>query len=188
MRRFTALLLALALSLSLCAPALAESPVAQAMATVAAFVQQTLDDSGLNYIVDEDDPTRFILLYESNDGRMGDVYAYLDAYSSGVLIWASYYEDIPLDRIDESVRFVNMVNAELLGRKYFITPDTGTVVYELHFFMDANNLGAYESEKIVDYLAAIVSDIDYDIDYFAAIMSGETAENAFAMYMADLDK
>lgn len=189
MKRLLSLLLALALTLPLLtAPALAEDGERDVrVAKYTAFVDETLAAGDLKYRVDEDDPTRFILTYSPKDGRLGDIYVFIDIYGGGALIWASYEDDLPPEAVDEAIRYVNLVNGRLLGRKYYIFPNTGSVIYELYFFMDVDSLGDYETRMLLGLLDSIVIDIDYDTEYFVAVINGETAENAFAMYEADLE-
>lgn len=183
---FLALLIAL-LPIAALAEAQDDSAIRRAYAD---FVEQTLESDGtLKYHRYDEDPDYpyFSLAFESNDGRLGDVYCALITYSSGVLVQSFYEDDVDLAYMDEIAKFFNLVNADLLGGKYYLLPNSGSIVYEVHFFMDVDNLGAYESEHLMTLLDSAVAEVDYDADYIMAILGGESAENAYAMYTADLN-
>ena len=190
MRRLLALTLTLLLALSPLS-ALSESDSIATLETLMDFIQRTLDSKdGLLYERDAE-TYYFTLLYEAEDDRLGEIFAYLDVYPSGILVQASYYADVPLERVDETAKFMNLVNADLLGGKYFIYAETGTIFYEVFLyrdFFDLNALGAKEQNILLDFLSFVVTELDYDTEYFAEIISGETAENAYAMYIADMDR
>ena len=182
MRRLLALFLTLMLAL-LPLSALAEMEEDVAIDKITAMIQSALDAEEFTY--DLEDTGYFVLTYDSTNGALGDIYAFLDVYDGAVLIYACYEEDVPPDRIDETAKFMNLFNGEVLGTKYFIMPDSGTIFYELPFFLDSEHLGDYEANQVLELLNSVVADIDYDVEYFMEIIGGETAENVFAMFLAD---
>lgn len=184
MRRILVLLLALLLALPSLA-AFAESDEQDAVKAISALVKTALKSEDCFYRFADGDPCYYTVTFEPSDNRLGDMDVYLDVYSWGVLIWASYEEAAPEDRIDEIAKFMNMVNGELLYRKYLVETGSGRICYELAFFMDARDLRDYEFTMLISVLNGLVADFDYDVDYFTEIIRGETAENAFAMWLAD---
>lgn len=190
MRRLISLTLALLLTL-LPFSALAEGDETAPVQALADFVQSTLDQDGdLLYEAYEDYNT-YGLLFEAEDNRLGDIIAYLDVYNSGILVQACYEQSAPADRLDEIARFMAMVNAELLGSKYYLYYESGSIIYEIFLFMDFTDVAALDQTAqatLLDFLFSVVDEIDYDVEYFVEIIGGETAENVYAMYIADLDQ
>lgn len=189
MRRLTALFLFLLLALSPIA-ATAEDDAVAVMQKLMNLAQTALDsDEDLLYEKYED-AYYYELVFESSDGMMGDLYAFVDIYSSGILIETCYEQPIPQDRFDEVLRFINLVNGDLLGGKYVVDPESNIIYYEMHLFTDFLNmdaLGHREIDMVLDFLWSNIAEIDYDAMYFSEIVNGEKAQNAYAMYLADLD-
>lgn len=182
MRRLLALLLVLTLA-PLSLTAFAESEDDEAIDAISAFLQSALDAEGFSY--SQEDVGYFALTYEAESGALGDIYAYLDTYSTGVLIYACYEKDVPPECVDEIARFINLVNGELRGMKYFILPESGTIFHELPFFLNSERLRDDDAAMVLKLLDSVVDDLDYDTDYFMEIVGGETAEHVFAMFLAD---
>ena len=153
------------------------------------FLRAALDsDPELNYEYDEMSAT-FALLIESTDGEMGDLYTYIDVYENGVLLQVCYETDAPEDRLSELLRFINLVNADLLGSKFYIYEETGYIFCEnyLEFaLVDPSTLTASAQSAFLDCFYDLLTEANFDAMYFAEILAGETAANAFAMYYADL--
>lgn len=187
MRRLTALTLALLLSL-LPLAAISENAADSPVQALTAFVQRALGGyNSLTYQDDEGD-AYFTLVFESTNGRMGDLYVYLDVFPSGILIDTCYDTSVPEDHAEEVVRFINMINADLLGSKYYLYGDT--IYYEYYVMMDFADMGHLDARAealLDDILTDTVAEADYDAEYFAEIIAGESAKNAYAMYLADLD-
>lgn len=188
MKRLTALLLALTLVVSPLLTLAEEEAPDPATEMLMDFVQSALDAQG-DLIYDRYDARAFFYLdFNAEDKRLGDIYAYLDIYSTGVLFMGCYGDDLPKDRIDEGIRFANLINFDMLSGKVYIDADTGTIYYEIFLtldFVDLNANQATAQEKIIDLLMLLISTMDYDVEYFAAVAQGETAENAYAIYSAD---
>lgn len=195
MRRVISLFLSLLFLLTPCL-ALAESntgDLAERLASEALidFLRAALDsDPDLNYDFDEESLS-FSLIFESSDGQMGNLYSYIDVYGDGVLLQVCYETDAPGDRIPELVRFVNMLNADLLGSKYYVYTETGSIYCEsfLEFgLVDLSTLTDNTRSAFFDCYYELLLEADFDAMYFAEIIAGETAENGYAIYLADLDK
>lgn len=190
MSRFTALFLALILLLT---PlfALAEEADTETLDALMDFVQEALDRGGYELYERDDEAYCYALGFGSSDDRLGNLYAYLDVYEHGILIVMSYEQDLPTECIDEAIRFVNLVNSELLGSKYYIDPDIGSICYEIFLrldFLAADLLDETVQDTLLDVIYATALELNYDVDYFMELIGGESAGNAFAMYLADLEK
>lgn len=188
MRRLIAVLLSLFLFLTSFA-ALAESgEKTAAVEAYTDFVRRALSHyNSLTYEDGDGDPY-FSLVFESNNGRMGDLYAYVDVYSSGILLQASYETIPPEDRLDEIVRFVNMVNGDLFSSKFYVQTDSRIIYYEMFLpmsFTDASLLDAAAEKTLDGIFADMTYEADYDGEYFAEIIAGESARNVYSMYLAD---
>lgn len=146
MRRFTTLFLALLLAMT---PlfALAEEVDTEARTALMDFVQEALDRGGYELYERDDETSCYSLGFGSTDDRLGNFYAGLYVYERSLLITAQYEHALPADRVDEAIRFVNLVNAQLLGSKFFIDPDTGEVFYEV--YLQLNLLGDHEPDETV---------------------------------------
>ena len=117
MRRLTALLLALSLALW---PLFA---FADALDLVTAdalmdFVQESLEQGGYELFERDDEAYCFALGFGMSDGRLGNLYTYLQVYEHGILITTCYEQPLPTECLDEAIRFVNLVNSSLQGDKY----------------------------------------------------------------------
>ena len=153
------------------------------------FLRAALDsEPELNYEYDEMSAT-FSLLIESTGGEMGDLYTYIDVYENGVLLQVCYETDAPEDRLSELLRFINLVNADLLGSKFYIYEETGYIFCETYLefaLVDPGALTASAQSAFLDCLYDLLTEANFDAMYFAEILAGETGVNAFAMYFADL--
>lgn len=192
MRRVISLMLSLLLLLAPCLT-LAEGADAPASdlqdEAIIGFLRAALDgEPELNYEYDKMSAT-FSLLIESTDGEMGDLYTYIDVYEGGVLLQVCYETDAPQARLSELLRFINLVNADLLGSKFYIYEETGYIFCEnyLEFaLVDPSALTASAQSAFMDCFYDLLTEANFDALYFAEIIAGETAANAFAMYVADL--
>ena len=177
MRRTTALILALILAIAPLPALAAETPSA-----LMDFVQNALEsEKGLIYEKEED---YFTLLFEADDPRLGCVLVYVDVYQSGSLVTSCWEQPLPTEAIDEAIRFVNLMNSDALGGKYYVDPESGYVYYE-EFFSDSLLDVPDAQSLLLDTIYVAEAELDYDVDYFMELIGGETAENAFAMYLAD---
>lgn len=189
MHRLTALLLVLILAFS-ASVAFAEETDTQSLAPLMDFVQDALDRGGYTLYERDDEISCFALGFGVRDDRLGNLYAYLYVYERGILIMTYYEETLPAARIDEAIRFVNLVNSELLGSKFYIDPDTGDICYETFLqlnFLSPDELDETVQDVLLDLIYAAALELNYDVDYFMELIGGETAANAFAIYVADLD-
>lgn len=192
MRRTLSLMLVLLLALTPCfarAETLADEITETVRVTkLTRFVQSAFDGvSDLYYEYDEESDS-FSLLFGSSSEVMGDLYTYVDVYSEGLLITACYETDAPQEAINEIVRFANMRNADMLCGKYYVFPDTGSICYEdfIDFgLVDLNTLDEEAQNILHGYLSGLLLRADYDAEYFAELISGLSAENAYAIYLAD---
>ena len=182
MNRLIALLLALTLALT---PLFALAEETDALMD---FVQETLDKGGYELYERDDETNCFALGFGSTDNRLGNIYAYLDIYSYGVLFIRCYEQTLPAERIDEAIRFVNLVNSDLLFGKYYIDTATGDIFYEAFVrldLVDVTKLDETVQDVLLDTLYMVALDANYDVEYFVTLSEGETAANVFAMYLAD---
>ncbi|MCH5287153.1 MAG: YbjN domain-containing protein [Christensenellaceae bacterium] len=188
MRRLTALILALMLSLAPLS-ALAEDHDT-VIETLTGLVQRALERyNSLTYEENDGEPY-FSLVFESNNGRMGDLYAYVDVYYYGILMHTCYDSVVPEDRMDEIVSFINLVNADLFGGKYYLRSDTGDIYYEYYLMMDFTDLNSLDKdseETLYEIFSDMTVEADYNAEYFAEIIGGVSAKHAYAMYLADLE-
>lgn len=187
MRRITALFLTLTLLLT---PlfAKAEESGEEILRQLTDLVRQALkNDSGLHYEEDEENGY-FFLAFEPEDSRLGDIFVYVDVYTQGVLVLASCEQVIPQDAVSETIRFINLINSDLLGGKYYLLPEDGSLYYEV--FLDSKLLALSQPDKaaqdaLLDLIYAAAGEMDYDVEYFMELIHGEKADNVFAMYYAD---
>ena len=187
MRRLIAAVLVLLIFLTPLA-ALAESEASATIDAYTEFVRRALGRYNTLTYEDNDGDPYFSLVFESNNGRMGDLYAYVDVYRSGILLQTCYDVVAPKDRMAELLSFINMVNADLFSCKYYIHNDTGNIYYEMFLpmsFTDVDQLDKAAEETLYDIFADMAYEADYDGEYFAEIIAGESAQNAYSMYVAD---
>lgn len=187
MRRLITAILALILFLTPLA-ALAESEASATIEAYTEFVRRALGRYNTLTYEDNDGDPYFSLVFESNNGRMGDLYAYADVYRSGILLQACYDVTAPEDRMAEILSFINMVNADLFGSKFYVHTDTGNIYYEMFLpmnFTDISQLDKEAEETLYEIFADMTYEADYDGEYFAEIIAGESAKNVYAMYLAD---
>ena len=155
-----------------------------------AFVQSALDRDAELLYKKNDEQGYYLIVFEADDNRLGDIYAYIDIYSSGLLIQACYEDDLPMDNMDEIVKFMNLLNADQLGGKYYIYNETGTVFYEFFLFLDFLPLDSPDEaaqENLLSFLDTVVTELNFDAEYFVELIGGLSADNAYAMYLADLE-
>lgn len=196
MRRTLSLILVMLLAMTPCL-SLAESSVDEIVNQIAdaanvmkltMFVQSAFDGvPDFPYEYDEETDS-FSFLFAGTNEVMGDLYAYVDVYGDGLLMIACYETDAPQDAIDKIVRFANMLNADMLCGKYYVFADTGSICYEdfIDFGMvDLNALDEDMQDVFHGYFSSFLVRADYDAEYFAELISGETVENTYAIYLAD---
>lgn len=165
-------------------PALSEET---APASYDRLIRDALTSENLVYDYDEEYQC-YTVGFTADDRRLGDISVFLYAYDSGILLQAVYEETIPEPSVNEVNRLLTMLNGDLLGLKYYLYFDTFDVSGEVFLPMTESRLGDEDREMLCDWLYCLVDEMDWDTEYLMEIIEhGETAENAFAMYIADYD-
>ena len=190
MKKLTALTLLL---LILAAPALAESPLLDQLAhlrehRLLSAVCDVLDAEELSYELDEEYNGCFLSVALSTPSVLGeDAYLALYAYEDGVSIMAIYAECTPPAHRSELIRLCNHLSGAVYLGKFYVDPYNNDLCYELFIPVDALNIRDFDHKLIADSLWTAVGTLDFYQEYFLMIVSdGETADNVFAMWEADM--
>lgn len=191
MKKLTALLLALLL---LASPALAESALLSQLGRIReqkllAVICEVLTREELIYEKDEEYVYCFFSVDLTTPSVLGDcIYLSVSAYEDGVNIIGSYAEVVPAAHQDELIRLCHHLSSWTYLGKFYVDPVYDELCYELFIPMDALDVREYDRELIADYIWTAVSILDSYQEYFLMVINdGESANNVFAMWEADMD-
>lgn len=191
MKKLSALVLALLL---LAAPALAESALLNQIGRIREqklldVICEVLTNEELIYEKDEEYVACFLSVDLTTPSVLGDyTYISVSAYEDGVNIIASYAEVVPDAHQDELIRLCHHLSSWTYLGKFYVDPVYDELCYEIFIPMDALDVREYDRELIADYLWTAVSVLDGYQEYFLMVINdGESANNVFAMWEADMD-
>jgi len=112
----------------------------------------------------------------------------MDAHAmyDGALIIAYYEQNVPEDRADEVLRLCNYLNAETYGAKLYLSPDDLGLYCETFLPLYAGSIGDEEMFLLSESFWLAYGFAEFYHDYFIEVIAnGETAANAYAMWLAD---
>lgn len=151
-----------------------------------------LNTAKLNFDAQDDYSTVYYSMNLNNETVMGN-YADVAVFSywDGVCINASYPVSTPAAAIDEAVRFCNMLNTNIYIGKFTMDEYDNNgqteiyACYEVFLPMNAQDLHGYDRYSVMEYAYFTIDILTYYADYFNAISNGESADNVYAMWVAD---
>lgn len=185
MKKLFSLLLALTLAL-VPTLSLAEEDTA-AYQNIYVMMQEELKAADVD-MTTYDDVYQIYLGYLLDKNALGDADIVLDAYSDAFTIRASY--DKPLDEalVPQVLSFFNYVNSSIYVGKLVIYHEEGVwyPTYEIFVSVDPNNIDEWDRNNVLAYTSLALDTLEEMTDYIVEISNGETAENVYAMWLADI--
>lgn len=186
MKKLFSLLLALTLAL---VPmlSLAEEDDTAAYQSIYNMLVEELKSVDLEMETD-DESFRVYLGAALDKNTLGDADIILDAYSDAFTINVSYSNPIDESLVPQVVSFFNGVNSTLYVGKLLVIKSDGVwyPAYEIFVSVNPEAIDAWDRDNVLAYTGLALDTLEEMVDYITEIANGETAENVFAMWQADI--
>ena len=160
----------------------------EAASVIFQMIHEELDADNLQYDTDAETMCDYFSILLETPGPLGDcadmtLYAYWD----GVCIEASCREAIDPARFDEIALLCNLYNSSIyIGKFYLREYVEGCYLgYEVFLPMNASYLNEYDRYSIMEYGYFAADMINYYQEYFQMVLDGESANNTYAIWLAD---
>lgn len=151
-----------------------------------AAMNDALDKEELQYTKDEEYHCSYFAIELEESQLLGNADVILYAFEDGVDIVTSYEQAVPEAKVDEMMRLCNHLSASIYVGKFYVDPTDHYLCYEVYLPMSATDMNDYDKSSIGEYVWFTASMLDYYYEYFEElIVNGETADNVYAMWVAD---
>lgn len=119
---------------------------------------------------------------------LGDADIILDAYSDAVTINVSYSDPLDESLVPQVISFFNGVNSTLYVGKLMVikSDDVWYAAYEIFLSVDPENITDWDRDNVLAYTSLALDTLEEMVDYITEIANGESADNVFAMWQADI--
>ena len=184
MKKLFSLLLVLALAL---VPTLSLADDDAAYQNIYNMLLDELKSVDLEMTADEES-YRIYLGSVLDKNSLGDADVIFDAYSDAVTINVSYSNPLDEALVPQVISFFNRVNSTLyVGKLMVIKSDSAWyAAYEIFLSVDPENITDWDRNNVLAYTAMALDTMEEMVDYITEIANGESADNVFAMWQADI--
>ena len=135
-----------------------------------------------------DDINRIYLGYMLEKNALGNAVVIFDAHSDGFTIGVGYGKPIDEALVPQVISFFNRVNSTLYVGKLMVIKSDNVwyAAYEIFLSVDPENITDWDRNNVLAYTALALDTIEAMEDYITEIANGESADNVFAMWQADI--
>lgn len=184
MKKLFSLLLVLALAL---VPTLSLADDDTAYQNLYNMLLDELKSVDLEMTADEES-YRIYLGSVLDKNSLGDADVIFDAYSDAVTINVSYSNPLDEALVPQVISFFNRVNSTLYVGKLMVikSDDVWYAAYEIFLSVDPENITDWDRNNVLAYTAMALDTMEEMVDYITEIANGESADNVFAMWQADI--
>ncbi|MBQ8556741.1 MAG: YbjN domain-containing protein [Clostridia bacterium] len=153
---------------------------------ILAATKRALDAEEIEYEFDDEYDCCYFSNLLEQETQLGCADLTLYAYWDGLCICVSYREAVPENARAEITKLLNDFNAGIYIGKFYLDAEN-YLCFEVYLPMEAENITAYNEFCITDYMFFAFDMLDTHQDYFIDVINGtETAENVYAMWLADI--
>ena len=119
---------------------------------------------------------------------LGDADVIFDAYSDAVTINVSYSNPLDEALVPQVISFFNRVNSTLYVGKLMVIKSDNVwyAAYEIFLSVDPENITDWDRNNVLAYTSLALNTLEEMVDYITEIANGESADNVFAMWQADI--
>ena len=184
MKKLFSLLLVLALALM---PTLSLADDDAACQNLYNMLLDELKSVDLEMTADEES-YRIYLGYALDKNSLGDADVIFDAYSDAVTINVSYSNPLDEALVPQVISFFNRVNSTLYVGKLMVIKSDNVwyAAYEIFLSVNPENITDWDRNNVLAYTALALDTMEAMEDYITEIANGESADNVFAMWQADI--
>ncbi len=184
MKKLFSLLLVLALAL---VPTLSLADDDAAYQNLYNMLLDELKSVDLEMTADEES-YRIYLGSALDKNSLGDADVIFDAYSDAVTINVSYSNPLDEALVPQVISFFNRVNSTLYVGKLMVIKSDNVwyAAYEIFLSIDPENITDWDRNNVLAYTAMALDTMEEMVDYITEIANGESADNVFAMWQADI--
>lgn len=184
MKKLFSLLLVLALAL---VPTLSLADDDAACQNLYNMLLDELKSVDLEMTADEES-YRIYLGYALDNNLLGDADVIFDAYSDAVTINVSYSNPLDEALVPQVISFFNRVNSTLYVGKLMVIKSDNVwyAAYEIFLSVDPENITDWDRNNVLAYTSLALNTLEEMVDYITEIANGESADNVFAMWQADI--
>lgn len=184
MKKLFSLLLVLALAL---VPTLSLADDDAACQNLYNMLLDELKSVDLEMTADEES-YRIYLGYALDKNSLGDADVIFDAYSDAVTINVSYSNPLDEALVPQVISFFNRVNSTLYVGKLMVIKSDNVwyAAYEIFLSVDPENITDWDRNNVLAYTSLALNTLEEMVDYITEIANGESADNVFAMWQADI--
>ena len=146
------------------------------------------DNYYIVYIKLDEESYRIYLGYALDKNSLGDADVIFDAYSDAVTINVSYSNPLDEALVPQVISFFNRVNSTLYVGKLMVIKSDNVwyAAYEIFLSVDPENITDWDRNNVLAYTALALDTMEEMVDYITEIANGESADNVFAMWQADI--
>ena len=186
MKKLFSLLLVLVLALAL-VPTLSLADDDAACQNLYNMLVDELKSVDLEMTADEES-YRIYLGYALDKNSLGDADVIFDAYSDAVTINVSYSNPLDEALVPQVISFFNRVNSTLYVGKLMVIKSDNVwyAAYEIFLSVEPENITDWDRNNVLAYTALALDTMGEMVDYITEIANGESADNVFAMWQADI--
>ena len=184
MKKLFSLLLVLALAL---VPTLSLADDDAACQNLYNMLLDELKSVDLEMTADEES-YRIYLGYALDKNSLVDADVIFDAYSDAVTINVSYSNPLDEALVPQVISFFNRVNSTLYVGKLMVIKSDNVwyAAYEIFLSVDPENITDWDRNNVLAYTSLALNTLEEMVDYITEIANGESADNVFAMWQADI--
>ena len=184
MKKLFSLLLALTFAL---VPTLSFAEDEAAYQNIYTMLLEELKSADLD-MTTYDESYRVYLGYSLEKGTLGNADVIVDAYSDAFTINVSYSDPLDESLVPQVISFFNRVNSTLYVGKLMVikSDDVWYAAYEIFLSVDPENITDWDRSNVLAYTSLALDTLEEMVDYITEIANGESADNVFAMWQADI--
>ena len=135
-----------------------------------------------------DDDYEVMFFYPLSKHTYGDAVVRITAYEDGCTINVSYSDPLDEALVPQVISFFNRVNSTLYVGKLMVIKSDNVwyAAYEIFLSVDPENITDWDRNNVLAYTALALDTMEEMVDYITEIANGESADNVFAMWQADI--
>lgn len=135
-----------------------------------------------------DESYQVYLGYELEKNTYGNADIMLDAYADAFTINASYQYALDESLVPQVLSFFNYVNDSIYVGKLMLSKVDGAwyPTYEIFVSVNPDDIGEWDRDCVLAYTSLALETLEEMTDYLTELTNGETPENVFAMWQADV--
>lgn len=135
-----------------------------------------------------DENYQVYLGYELEKNVYGNADIILDAYADAFTINASYQQPLDESLVPQVLSFFNYVNDNIYVGKLTLSKLNGAwyPTYEIFVSVNPDDIREWDRNNVLAYTSLALETLEEMTDYLTELTNGETPENVFAMWQADV--